>query len=123
LLHCTICAIKVAKGRGRKPQYQQDWKKMSGVWKTKFGLRRVRRDTPTLDEAIFAAKGLSDNPQEQAEIAASLLELPLEEVMIEVAKRKNIKTVMATTRGGAERSVIVERRTVRRPVNNQHFGS
>ena len=38
---------------------------MSEIWKTKYGPRRVRQEAPTLDEAIFAAKGLTDDAQEQ----------------------------------------------------------
>jgi hypothetical protein len=49
---------------------------MSEVWNTKFGRRRVRHDPPTLQEAIVAASGLTDNLQEQVEIAASLMEMP-----------------------------------------------
>ena len=53
---------------------------MSEDWNTKYGTRRVRRDPPTLDEAIFAAIGITDDQNEQAEIAASLMGLPLEAV-------------------------------------------
>jgi hypothetical protein len=53
---------------------------MTEAWKTKYGPRRVRRDPPTLDEAIFAAQGLTDDPQAQVEIAASLMDVPLESV-------------------------------------------
>ena len=53
---------------------------MSEDWNTKYGPRRVRRDPPTLDEAIFAAIGITDDQQAQAEIAASLMGLPIESV-------------------------------------------
>ena len=46
---------------------------MSQDWNTKYGPRRVRRDPPTLEEAIFAAAGITDDQSEQAEIAASLM--------------------------------------------------
>ena len=49
---------------------------MSEVWKTKYGPRRVRRDPPTVTEAVAAARGLTDDVQEQIEIAASLMDLP-----------------------------------------------
>jgi hypothetical protein len=49
---------------------------MSNVWKTKYGPRRVRHDPPTVEEAIVAASGLTDSPQELVEIAASLMNLP-----------------------------------------------
>ncbi len=59
---------------------------MSEDWNTKYGPRRVRRDPPTLDEAIFAAVGITDDQEAQAEIAASLMGLPLEAVQAEVRK-------------------------------------
>ena len=59
---------------------------MSEDWNTKYGTRRVRRDPPTLDEAIFAAIGITDDQEAQAEIAASLMGLPMEEVQAEVKK-------------------------------------
>ena len=59
---------------------------MSEDWNTKYGSRRVRRDPPTLDEAIFAAIGITDDQQAQAEIAASLMGLPIESVQAEVRK-------------------------------------
>ena len=52
----------------------------------KYGTRRVRRDPPTLEEAIFAAVGITDDQQQQAEIAAALMGLPYEEVLAEVKK-------------------------------------
>ena len=59
---------------------------MSEDWNTKYGRRRVRRDPPTLDEAIFAAIGITDDQEAQAEIAASLMGLPIESVQAEVKK-------------------------------------
>ena len=59
---------------------------MSEDWQTKYGSRRVRRDPPTLDEAIFAAIGITDDQEAQAEIAASLMGLPIESVTAEVKK-------------------------------------
>ena len=53
---------------------------MSEDWNTKYGTRRVRRDPPTLEEAIFAAIGITDDQEAQAEIAASLMGLPIESV-------------------------------------------
>ena len=48
---------------------------MSTTWKTKYGPRRVRHDPPTLDEAIFAARGLTDDIEQQIDIAAGLMEV------------------------------------------------
>ena len=90
---------------------------MSEVWKTKYGTRRVRRDPPTLQEA---ARGLTDDIHAQVEIAASLMELPVEQVRAELLKsrgqRKDIKTIGVTAgRPGALRTVVVERKISRRP--------
>ena len=77
---------------------------MSTIWKTKYGPRRVRHDPPTLDEAIFAARGLTDDVEEQVAIAAGLMELPLEDVRAVVKKtptpRKPAATVAFTSAAG-----------------------
>ena len=100
---------------------------MSEDWNTKYGTRRVRRDPPTLDEAIFAAVGITDDQDEQAEIAASLMGLPIESVLAEVKKVART-TARSTTRviageQGAQRSVVVERRVVRRFGNDKRTGT
>jgi len=93
---------------------------MSESWTTKYGGRRVRHDPPTLQEAMLAAQGLTDQLQEQIEIAASLMDLPVEDVRAEVMKtmapmRKTSQEIVApASRGGAPaRTVIVERRSRR----------
>ncbi len=100
---------------------------MSEDWNTKYGKRRVRRDPPTLDEAIFAAIGITDDQEAQAEIAASLMGLPIEKVVAEV-KKAGRAAARATTRviageQGAQRSVVVERRVVRRFGNDKRTGT
>lgn len=93
---------------------------MSTTWTTKYGTRRVRHNPPTLKEAVIAAQGLSDQLQEQIEIAAGLMDLPIEEVRAEVLKslppRGASRILAASSREGAPRSVIVERRVSRRLV-------
>src|SRR2546423_15253362 len=102
---------------------------MSTTWKTKYGPRRVRHDPPTLEEAIFAARGLTDDVQEQVEIAAGLMEVAAEEVRAALAKTPQGKhaTVAFTHRGGSERAVVVERKPSRRglpgkPLTKRSFG-
>ena len=100
---------------------------MSEDWNTKYGTRRVRRDPPTLDEAIFAAVGITDDQEAQAEIAASLMGLPIESVLVEVKKIART-TARSTTRviageQGAQRSIVVERRVVRRFGNDKRTGT
>ena len=97
---------------------------MSTTWNTKYGPRRVRHDPPTLEEAIFAARGLTDDLEDQVAIAAGLMELPLDDVRAAVRKspppRKPAATLAFTNRGGLHRSVVVERKTPRRPANEQN---
>ena len=91
---------------------------MSEDWNTKYGPRRVRRDPPTLEEAIFAASGITDDVQAQAEIASALMGLPLEQVLPEVKKASRVAArtntrVITADQGTQQRAVVVERRTVR----------
>jgi hypothetical protein len=100
---------------------------MSEDWNTKYGRRRVRRDPPTLEEAIFAASGITEDQEAQAEIAASLMGLPLEIVQAEVKKQARAAT-RASTRviageQGAQRAVVVERRVVRRLAAGKRTGT
>ena len=53
---------------------------MSDDWNTKYGPRRVRRDPPTLEEAIFAAAGITEDQDAQAETAAALMGMLLDVV-------------------------------------------
>jgi hypothetical protein len=100
---------------------------MSQDWNTKYGPRRVRRDPPTLEEAIFAAAGITEDLNEQAEIAASLMGMPLDTVTAEVKKTNRIQARSATRviagEQGAQRSIVVERRVVRRFGNDKRTGT
>ena len=100
---------------------------MSEDWNTKYGSRRVRRDPPTLEEAIFAATGITDDQEAQAEIAAALMGLPIEIVTAEVKKlaRTSARSTTRVIAGeqGAQRSVVVERRVVRRFGNDKRTGT
>ena len=100
---------------------------MSEDWNTKYGPRRVRRDPPTLEEAIFAAIGITEDQQQQAEIASALIGLPYDEVLVEVKKqgRTLARTATRVIAGeqGAQRSVVVERRVVRRFGNDKRTGT
>jgi hypothetical protein len=91
--------------------------------KPKFkGPVRVRKDPPTLEEAVFAAQGFIDDPDQQAEFAATLMEMPIEEARPLVVKAlaaarraQHNEVTFATDRSGAQRAVVVERKTERRP--------
>jgi hypothetical protein len=100
---------------------------MSENWNTKYGPRRVRRDPPTLEEAIFAAIGITDDQSAQAEIAASLMGLPVDAVTAEVKKvaRTSARSSTRVIAGeqGAQRSVVVERRVLRKFGNDKRTGT
>lgn len=95
---------------------------MSATWNTKAGPRRVRRDPPTLKEAVAAAQGLTDQISAQIEIAAGLMGLPAEAVRAEVMQaapeRKTVRLTISPPRerGAGPRTVIVERKPARRLV-------
>ena len=79
---------------------------------------RVRYDPPTLEEAVFAAQGLSEDLAQQIEIAAGLMGVAEDEVrglvMKAAMQRKSGRQVFVADRGGAERAVVIERKVVRR---------
>jgi hypothetical protein len=89
------------------------------AWNTKYGPRRVRNDAPTLQEAIAAAQGLSDEIEEQADIAAGLMGLPRDQVRAELLKaasprRAAVKSVAFVGPASAPRTIVVERKPTRR---------
>lgn len=93
---------------------------MSEDWQTKYGTRRVRRDPPTLEEAIFAAAGITEDHEAQAEIAAALMGMDFDPVLAEVKKTSRLAGRSATRviagEQGAQRAIVVERRVIRKRV-------
>jgi hypothetical protein len=92
---------------------------MNDVWDTKDGRRRVRQDPPTLEEAVLAAQGLSEEVAEQVEIVCSLMEVSTDEArgaVLRMAQRKDVSRMTIAGRVGAPRAVVVERRVIRRPL-------
>jgi hypothetical protein len=81
---------------------------MSATWKTKWGVRRVRRDTPTIEEALIAAESLAADPSQRAEIAASLMGVPVEDVKVLAAKQAAKTRGRASLVSGRTRAVVVE---------------
>ena len=77
---------------------------------------RVRRDPPTLEEAVFAAQGLSDDLEQQVEIAAGLMGVTEDEARPLVAAAQ-AKPHVAEGRlhgaAGAPRVVVLKRRVAR----------
>ena len=99
---------------------------MSDIWETKDGRRRVRRDPPTIEEAVVAAQGLTDDLKEQMEIVASLMEITPDQarsVVLRMGQRKEINRVTVTGRIGAPRAVVVERKAPRRMATHSIAGA
>jgi hypothetical protein len=98
----------------------------SKIWKTKFGSRRVRHDPPTLEEAIVAASGLTDDLAEQIEIAASLMNVPMDEVRAAMKasalSQKYASTVVLARGSRGPRPIVVERRPARRIISDRPAG-
>ncbi|MCF4123959.1 hypothetical protein [Methylobacterium sp. SyP6R] len=85
---------------------------------------RVRKEPPTISEAVAAAQDLADDVEQQVEIAAGLIGLPPEEVRPHVLQAAQAQAAKKTERaperiistgGGLRgpRTVIVERRAGR----------
>jgi hypothetical protein len=89
---------------------------MSEIWDTKDGRRRVRRDPPTLEDAVLAAQGLSDDVDAQIEIVMSLMQVSAEAArtaVLKMGQRKDTSRFTIAGRAGAPRAVVVERRPSR----------
>ena len=84
------------------------------VWETKDGLRRVRRDPPTIDDAVLAAQGLSEEVEGQVEIVVALMSVPAEEARRAVLKMRRPETRLTIPSRGSTRAVVVERKSPRR---------
>jgi hypothetical protein len=98
---------------------------MSDIWDTKDGRRRVRRDPPTVEEAVQAAQGLTEELSEQIEIVASLMEVSADEArsaVLRLGQRKDVSRFTIAGRAGAQRAVVVERRVTRRPLRTGSIG-
>jgi len=88
---------------------------------TKYGARRVRVELPTLEDALFAAEGLTEDAHQQIHIAAALMHVSEDEARAEADRLRKDRSgrpqaVHASSRdrrsGGP---VVVERRAPRRP--------
>ncbi len=93
---------------------------MGATWKTKWGMRRVRHESPTIEEALIAAESLADDPARRAEIAAELMGVPVEEVQVLAAKQAARNRGRASLVAGRTRAVVVEYkrpRTIRPTIN------
>jgi hypothetical protein len=94
---------------------------MGATWKTKWGVRRVRRNAPTVEEALIAAESLADDPAQRAEIAASLMGVPVDDVRALAAKQAAKTRGRASLVAGRTRAVVVEYKRPRTFRSNVSF--
>src|SRR4051794_26781507 len=81
---------------------------MSTTWKTKWGARRVRKEPPTLEEALIAAEAMAPDADSRAEIASQLMGVPVEEVRALLARQQARAGGRSTLVNGRSRAVVVE---------------
>jgi hypothetical protein len=88
---------------------------------TKYGARRVRVELPTLEDALFAAEGLTADKSEQIDIAAALMQVPVDQARAEAERilkdrasrpPQSVREVVRGRRPPAR--VVVERKSPRR---------
>ena len=86
---------------------------MSATWVTKYGVRRVRVELPTLEDALFAAEGLTHDTRQQVHIAAALMQVPVDQARAEAERIRASRPRIERGRR-ASGAVVVERRPARR---------
>lgn len=102
---------------------------MSVRWMTKYGARRVRVELPTLEDALFAAEGLTGDTHQQIHIAAALMQVPEEQARAEAERLLKDRagrpqTLAQVVHGGRSGGpVVVERRAPRRLQREAHRSS
>ena len=91
---------------------------MSTTWNTKWGVRRVRVELPTLEEALDAASDLAVGPEAQIALAAELMDVPLVEVKARAEQilRSRIRRPQTLQPRAGRAPVVVERKVARRLV-------
>ena len=97
---------------------------MSATWVTKYGVRRVRVELPTLEDALFAAEGMTRDTRRQIHIAAALMQVPVDQARLEAERiiKDRTSRPQIASRPQIERGrrtlgpVVVERRPSRRIV-------
>jgi hypothetical protein len=93
---------------------------------TKYGARRVRVELPTLEDALFAAEGLTHDVHQQIHIAAALMQVPVDEARAEAERLRKDRSSRPQTMAEISRDrrsggpVIIERKAPRRPKREAH---
>jgi hypothetical protein len=96
-------------------------KNKAKAWNTKYGLRRVRQEDATIEEALAAAECMSDDRETQIELASQLMGLPQEEIRAALRKRAPVRKpiavksiTLASGPAARPRMVVVETKRPRR---------
>lgn len=73
---------------------------------------KVRHEPPTLEDAIYAAQGLTEDIEQQIEFAADLMDKPAAELrphlLKAMAKPTTSNRVFVPARSGMQRAVVIE---------------
>lgn len=99
---------------------------MSNARKAEIGpTLRVKNEPPSLEEAMIAAACMSDDVTQQIEIAASLLGMPLNDATTKAlaAAKPRGNVVDITVHGRPQRSVVVEKKRIVRPMDRPLTGA
>jgi hypothetical protein len=83
---------------------------------------RARHEPPTIREAIAAAEAMTSDREQQAEFAAGLMGIPVEEVRPYLKPAGSVRRGRLTTIGGASsqagrQGVVVVERKIRRTMS------
>jgi hypothetical protein len=81
---------------------------------TKYGPRRVRVEPPTLEDALFAAEGMTDDAREQLQIAAALMQLPVDQVRLDAQRLTRAGRPRTVQGRNSSVAVVVQRKPARR---------
>jgi hypothetical protein len=73
---------------------------------------KVRHEPPTLEEAIYAAQGVTTDIEQQIELAADLMNMPAVEIrphaLKAAARPPTSNRVFVPARSGMQRAVVIE---------------
>jgi len=102
-----LCSISLPRSGAIEIETNRKWDPLRPI--------RVRRDPPTLEEAVVAAQGLSDDIEQQVEIASGLMGIPQEEVRPVIASAPPSETARGFERSSRAmpQVVVLRRRTTR----------
>jgi len=119
--HCTLDGrVLLTIGIPGKPSpFMSGERRLECEGGLQYGVRSVRVDLPTLEDALFAAEGLTRDTRQQIHIAAALMQVPVDQARAEaerISKDRAGRPQVEPGRRTPGGPVIVERRPARRAV-------